>query len=199
LLNRADGSARYTANKTSVLVAVYGPTEVKIKDEIMDRATIKVIFQPKTDIAGPEEREKEAVIRKTLENVIISSLHPRTLITIIIQVLHDDGSLMAASINAACLALMDAGIPLNATVAAVTCALKNDGSFMLDPTEKEERAAEALLTFAFTSVLDGIVTSFTQGTFKEEQYATCVEVAKASVVTLLSYFRKASEQQYQPA
>ena len=41
-----------SADKTSALVAVYGPAEVKLKDEIMDRATVKVIFQPKTDIAG---------------------------------------------------------------------------------------------------------------------------------------------------
>ena len=68
LLNRADGSAKYTVSKliifcdilsnniiqdkTSVLVAVYGPTEVKMKDELMDRATVKVIFQLKTEIAG---------------------------------------------------------------------------------------------------------------------------------------------------
>lgn len=100
-----------------MLVAVYGPAEVKLKDEIMDKATVKVIFQPKTDIAGTiqehshknlilfvfiigtEEREKEVIIRKTMENVIISSLHPRTLITIVIQVLHDDGSVRKNSYN----------------------------------------------------------------------------------------------------
>ena len=47
--------------------------------------------------------------------------------------------LMAAAINGSCLALMDAGISLSATIAAVTCAITQDGSLLLDPTLKEEQ------------------------------------------------------------
>lgn len=40
---------------------------------------------------------------------------------------------------------MDAGVPLNSTIAAVTCALTADGALMLDPTEKEEQVLAFLL------------------------------------------------------
>ncbi len=38
-----------------------------------------------------------------------------------------------------CLALIDAGIPMNALVASVTCGLLKDGTIVLDPDEKEEQ------------------------------------------------------------
>ena len=58
--------------------------------------------------------------------------------------------------------------------------------------------AAALLTFAFSSTLEGVVTSFTQGTFSEEQFGTARAAARVGVATLISYFRKAMEQQYRP-
>src|SRR5689334_692325 len=112
LLTRSDGSCRHTQGKTALTVAVYGPTEVRYRDEKLDKATIEVIFKPATGVPGPIEKEYELLIRSALESTIIATLHPRTLIQIIVQVMNDDGSLLSASINAACMALMDAGIPL---------------------------------------------------------------------------------------
>jgi ribonuclease PH len=91
---------------------------------------------PLTADVGPADREKEMIVSKVVQNAIIATLHPRTLIEIVVQVLHDDGSvhsapppplyniphicsssiqplqLLAAAINATCMALADAGIPL---------------------------------------------------------------------------------------
>ena len=39
-------------DKSSVLAAVYGPKEVKIKDEKLDRAFIEVIFKPLVGLSG---------------------------------------------------------------------------------------------------------------------------------------------------
>jgi hypothetical protein len=39
-------------DKTSVLGAVYGPTEAKLKEEQLDRAVIDVKFQPLAGHAG---------------------------------------------------------------------------------------------------------------------------------------------------
>ena len=41
---------------------------------------------------------------------------------------------MAASVNAACLALMDSGLPLQCLVAAVTCLVDNNDKIILDPS-----------------------------------------------------------------
>lgn len=37
---------------TSAMVGVYGPTEVRINKEIVDKATVEVIFRPKKGIPG---------------------------------------------------------------------------------------------------------------------------------------------------
>ncbi len=44
--------------------------------------------------------------------VFLAALHPRTLVQVILQVENDNGALLACALNAACAALMDAGIPM---------------------------------------------------------------------------------------
>lgn len=46
LLQRADGSARWSQDKTSVLAAVYGPRSTFGRKEDSERAVVEVIFKP---------------------------------------------------------------------------------------------------------------------------------------------------------
>ncbi len=64
------------------------------------------------------------------------------------QVLQDDGALLSCALNAACAALVDAGVPMDAMLAAVTCALLPGGAVLLDPSGKEEEDASALVSIA---------------------------------------------------
>jgi exosome complex component RRP46 len=66
--------------------------EVKQRKEHIDRATVEIVFKPQNGLEGTIETEQEYFIRNTVENVVIAALHPRTSITIVIQVLNDDGS-----------------------------------------------------------------------------------------------------------
>lgn len=92
LLTRADGSAKYKQGESSVLAAVYGPSEVKPRHELGDRATVQVVFKRREGKSGRQEKEYENLLRNSLETIIMTQLHPRTAITIIAQVLVDDGS-----------------------------------------------------------------------------------------------------------
>ncbi|KXS22309.1 ribosomal protein S5 domain 2-like protein, partial [Gonapodya prolifera JEL478] len=112
VLSRADGSGQARAGETEVLAAVYGPTEVKIRDEKLDRATLEVKWKPIIGPPGIVETSYERFLRESLDSAVITSLHPRTLISITIQVINDDGSILSCAFNAALLALLDAGIPL---------------------------------------------------------------------------------------
>lgn len=47
--------------------------------------------------------------------------------------------LLACCLNAACIALVDAGVPMRALFCGVTCALDSDGTLVLDPTAKQEK------------------------------------------------------------
>lgn len=94
-LSRANGSARFSHDGTQVLAAVWGPGEVRRARERPDRATLEVVVRPHAGLAGPLERELEQLLLSTLAHVVLLALHPRTLISVVIQPLMDDGALLA--------------------------------------------------------------------------------------------------------
>lgn len=59
-------------------------------------------------------------ISSAFTNTIFTHLYPHSTITIVLHVLSQDGALLAACLNAATLALIDAGIPMSDYVAACT-------------------------------------------------------------------------------
>ena len=138
LLSRADGSAKFTFGESGCLCSVNGPMAVHQKDELLDQATIQVLFSPCSGINGPRYRSMEKKLRELAQSCVLTSLHPRTLIQMTIQVLHEDGSIFAAAVNAMMLALMDAGIPMKTYAFAVSLAVVND-ELILDPTSEEEK------------------------------------------------------------
>ncbi|OXB51801.1 hypothetical protein ASZ78_003647, partial [Callipepla squamata] len=48
--------------------------------------------------------------------------------------------LLACCLNAACVGLLDAGLPLSSLFCGVTCALDAHGDIVLDPTARQEQA-----------------------------------------------------------
>jgi exosome complex component RRP46 len=69
-----------------------------------------------------------------------------------VQVYENDGSLLAASVNAVCLALLDAAIPLRHLVVASSCAYtQNDARLLLDPTLQEEQVSWQFLDIRLLS------------------------------------------------
>ncbi len=65
-------------------------------------------------------------LRQTFEAAIKTELYPRSQIDIFVEVLQADGGNYCACVNAATLALIDAGIPLKDYVCACTASLLND-------------------------------------------------------------------------
>ncbi|ORX85177.1 exosome component Rrp46 [Anaeromyces robustus] len=195
-LNRADGSASFSFGNSSVLCSVYGPQEVKIKDELLDRATIDVNITPQIGIGSTTEKNMERIVREAFSDVIISSLHPRTSISITVQITQDDGSIISTIINAVSLALIDAGIPLHSTLLSVTCAILN-GEIILDPTNEEMKDASSIHVFAFSNTSNDIVSSESTGVFTEEEYFKCSDICKLAVSSVLKFVHTAIERKLQ--
>lgn len=59
-------------------------------------------------------------ISSAFTTTVFTSLYPHSTITIVLHVLSQDGALLAACINAATLALIDAGVPMKDYIAACT-------------------------------------------------------------------------------
>ncbi|KAL7975760.1 hypothetical protein Chor_010482 [Crotalus horridus] len=174
-LSRPDGSVSWMQGDTSVLVGVYGPTEVKVSKEIYDKATLEVLLRPKVGLPGVYEKSREQMIKKTCEAVVLGNLHPRSSVMVVLQVIADAGSLLSSCLNAACVGLVDAGLPMSSLFCGVTCALDAGGNILLDPTAKQEKGAPAVLTFAIDSVEKKVLLSTMKGTCSEEQVRMTAE------------------------
>jgi 3' exoribonuclease family, domain 1 len=62
-----------------------------------------------TGCSTSEDAERELFLRRTLEQAVLLTHYPRMLISVIVQVLSDDGGVLSTAINGAAVALLNAG------------------------------------------------------------------------------------------
>lgn len=104
--------------------------------------------------------------------------------------------LLACCLNAACMALVDAGVPMRALFCGVTCALDSDGTLMLDPTAKQEKEARAVLTFALDSVERKLLMSTTKGLYSDAELQQCLAAAQTASTHVFRFYRESLQRRY---
>ncbi|NXD74721.1 EXOS5 protein, partial [Eolophus roseicapillus] len=204
---------------TSVLAALYGPAEAKGNKELPERAALEVLLRPKVGLPGVVERSREQLLRQTCEAVLLGRLHPRSSISLVLQVLGDAGSGLfwlcsplwgsppplnpppppcrpPCCLNAACMGLLDAGLPLSCLFCGVACALHPDGSLVLDPTARQEQEARAVLTFAIDSAERKVLMATTKGTCSIEEMQQCIAAAQSAADTIFRFYRDSVRRRY---
>ena len=140
---------------TVVFASVVGPRGLPARKDVggATRAQLEVTWRPDEDPSAPplaRDRASLALqVSGALNSVFMASTQPRTGTHLTVQVRRDDGSLLAAALNAACAAACDAGVPLTHLLAAACVALDARGGVLVDPTAAEEAAAACVLTCAF--------------------------------------------------
>ncbi|XP_048120468.1 exosome complex component RRP46 isoform X2 [Alosa alosa] len=184
------------SGNTNVLAAVYGPAEVKVSKEIYDRATLEVLIQPKVGLPGVRERAREQCVRETCEAALLSSLHPRSSLTLILQEIHDDGSLLACCLNAACMALMDAGLPMSCLFCGITCVINMDGQIIIDPTLQQEKDSRALMTFAIDSIDKRVMMSSTKGSISVQELQEAIALSQRTSERIFQFYRSSVCRRY---
>uniref|UniRef100_A0A1D1YW18 Exosome complex exonuclease RRP46 homolog n=1 Tax=Anthurium amnicola TaxID=1678845 RepID=A0A1D1YW18_9ARAE len=207
LLHRAHGSARWSQGDTIVLAAVYGPKAGTRKGENPEKASIEVIWKPKTGQIGKTEKEYEMILRRTLQSICLLTVHPNTTTSVILQVVSDDGALLPCAINASCAALVDAGIPLKHLAVSMSCGLTENGSLVLDPCKVEEQKLQAFTYMVFPNspisilpdassckegepVEHGMITSVSYGAMEVNDYLCCLERGRAASSKLSEFLRR---------
>ncbi|XWS32082.1 hypothetical protein CRYUN_Cryun23aG0130100 [Craigia yunnanensis] len=144
---KADGSAVFEMGNTKVIAVVYGPREVQNRSQqISDQALVRCEYSMANFSTGDHMRKPKGdrrsteislVIRQTMEACILTHLMPRSQIDIFVQVLQANGGkrsisrlnvsagTRSACINAATLALADAGIPMSDIVTSCSAGYLN--------------------------------------------------------------------------
>lgn len=143
----SDGSSYVEQGATKVVCSVIGPHEPDVRSHLLtERAYVSVninvspfstIDRKKRGRSDKRVQEMNSILQRTFEEAIIGHLNPRTEITINLHILAQDGGMFPACVNAATLALVDAGIPMYDYVSACSCAII-DTTPLLDPNTLEE-------------------------------------------------------------
>ncbi|XP_043860335.1 exosome complex component RRP41 isoform X2 [Dromiciops gliroides] len=155
---QADGSAYIEQGNTKALAVVYGPHEMRGSRSraLPDRALVNCQYSMATFSTGERKRrphgdrkacEMGLQLRQTFEAAILTQLYPRSQIDIYVQVLQADGGNYAACVNAATLAVLDAGIPMKDFVCACSAGFV-DGTALADLSHVEEAAGGPQLALA---------------------------------------------------
>jgi len=161
---KVEGSARWASGGTCVTAEVKGPEATPaMAAGDATTVTVKAIVRSVCGLAADREHELEDRIAKFVQSVLDRSCPPRTTVTVVVQILSEDGSLLACALNAAAVALLDAGVPLCGSPATVSVAMARragspaDWVLLLEPDAREEAACEFVGTYAmlFASPGDG--------------------------------------------
>ncbi|KAI9823261.1 MAG: Exosome non-catalytic core component [Phylliscum demangeonii] len=165
----ADGSSYLEMGNTKVICTVSGPAEGRrgggsgaaggAGGEAEVRVDVNLAGFSGTDRKKRGRNDKrigemQTTIENAQSNNLFTHLYPRSTIAIAIHVLSEDGSLLAACLNAATLALIDAGIPMSDYIVACTAAstlsssIKDDAADPLLDTNALEEQELPFLTVA---------------------------------------------------
>lgn len=157
VFEQADGSASIEFGNTKVLATVYGPHDVNLRSQaVHDRATINCQFsmapfstseRHKRSKGDRRSEEISLALRQTFEAALLTELFPQSKIDIYVQLLQSDGGNCSVCVNAATMALIDAGIPMKDYVCASTAGYIQDTP-MLDLNYLEESSGGPRLTVA---------------------------------------------------
>lgn len=155
--SRSDGSAVFEMGNTKVIASVYGPVQCpRRSDSLHDRCVVMCEYTVASFATSERKRhqkgdrrtkESSLLIKQTFEAAILTNLYPRSQISIYLQVICDDGGAQAAAINAACLALVNAGIPMKEMVTACSVGFV-DSTPLLDLNFMERTGGGPLLQVA---------------------------------------------------
>ncbi|KAI5459092.1 3' exoribonuclease family, domain 1-domain-containing protein [Mariannaea sp. PMI_226] len=168
----ADGSSYFEMGHTKVMCIVTGPSEQqqqgrRAQAAQRDAAAINVnvvvagfssVDRKKRGRNDKRIQEIEVTIANALADNLHTHLFPHSSINISLHVLSQDGSLLAALLNATTLALIDAGIPMTDYIAACTAGSTSTysaGDDSADPLLDLNSQEEQELPFLTVATLGG--------------------------------------------
>lgn len=131
-----------------------------------------------------------------METIMHSKLHPRTLVTIILQEIQNSGSLMASSLNSVCFALLDSGFPLKHLLAATSAVITSDGEIIVNANNDESKTAIAFFTIVFDSIDCKIVSIITDGNFTFSQFEQSVNACKETAQKIFKFYRNSIQKRF---
>ena len=154
-VREAEGSVTFESGNTKILASVFGPRDAG-RDRSEARTGRVVCHVSTAPFSSGGERRKRSrrdrmtrelghIIREAFQANILTELFPKSRIDVFIHVLQADGGVLGASLNAAFLAVADAGIPMHDLCGAASLGVLNKTK-LLDLNYLEEGGGGAVAT-----------------------------------------------------
>ena len=186
VIKRARGSAIFQTGDTHSLAAVYGPKTMHPRHlQDPQKAVLRcrysmAPFSTKERIRpGPSRRSTEIskVLTEALANVVFFGDYPKTGIDVYVEILQANASTRCAGLNAASLALAEAGISMKNLISACTVG-KIDSEIVLDVGGDEDQFGDVDLAFATIGNKDKIVLLQMDGIVTKGEFLKMINLAK---------------------
>ncbi len=205
ILENTDGSAMFRLGNTVAIAGVYGPRKVYPRhEEELERAILRTEYKMASfststrSRPGPSRRSIEIskVIREALTPVVFLEEFPKTAIDVHIEVIQADASTRVAGLNAASLALADAGVSMRDLVAACTAG-KFQGNIILDVAGKEDTEGELDLPVAYYPKKNKITLLQMDGITDREEIKKIIALAVQGCERVYDVQKKALRKKYE--
>jgi len=204
VLPNADGSAYIEMGRNKILVGVFGPREMHPRrlskpNEAVLRCRYHMSpfsVDPRRSPA-PSRRDTEIgmVMSWALEPAVFLDRYPRSVIDVFAEILEADGGTRTACINAATVALVDAGIPMKDLVSSCAAG-KIGGQLVLDLGDYEDKEGEADIPVAYMPKLEKITLLQMDGVLPPEEFEECVNLAIEGCKKINEVQREALRKKY---
>ena len=206
VLKNADGSAYIEFGDNKILAGVFGPRDVHPKHmSDSDTGILRCRYHMEPFSVGerknpaPSRREIEIskVIKEALLPAVMLEQFPRTAVDVYIEVLQADGGSRCAALDAAAVALADAGIPMRDLVCACAAGKVAD-TIILDVNNEEDQAGQADMPMGYMPNLDKVTLLQLDGVLTPDEFEKCVDTAKAGCLQVYEIQKKALQDRFFP-
>jgi exosome complex component RRP41 len=204
ILPNADGSAYIEMGKNKIIAGVFGPREMHPKRlSKPNQAVLRCRYHmapfsvdPRRSPA-PSRRDTEIsmVIREALEQALFLERYPRSVIDVYMEILEADGGTRCASINAAAVALVDAGIPMKDLIASCSAG-KYNGKLVIDLGDHEDKEGESDIPVAFMPKREQVTLLQMDGILTPRETIECITNAISGCLQIYEIQKEALKKKY---
>ncbi|MGQ0605727.1 MAG: exosome complex exonuclease Rrp41 [Candidatus Nitrosotenuis sp.] len=204
VLKNANGSAYIEFGENKILAGVFGPRDVHPKHLAnTDRGILRCRYhmQPfsvserKNPAPSRREIEISKVIKEALEPAVMLENFPRTVVDVFIEILQADGGSRCAALDAAAVALADAGIPMRDMVSACAAGKVAD-TIVLDINNEEDQEGQADMPVAYMPNLGKVTLIQLDGVLTPQEYEKCVSTAIDGCKIVYEVQKKALQEKF---
>ncbi|KAK0415001.1 hypothetical protein QR680_011726 [Steinernema hermaphroditum] len=189
---RADGSCLLQQGGTCFLAAVNGPRLCPMYKR--DHENLKINLAYRNKVRKNVNRKLECLLRNVLEHAVDKKLFPRQQLMCNVQEIEGASENVAPAINAMCLALLDAAVPLHHLFCGVHISV---GSSLEPGTQKVKPDCSFVLVFKPSIVSGGeLIGSMNTGAFTMAQYEEALKKAQNSALQIFDFFREAMAKKF---